>query len=140
MQTEVKIKATHASDSSEPPSVASPQKIINEMFESRTDGIDLILSQQFTPANSSPFQSRRMPNPPLSSSIKFSSFPSPCGLTLPFDSQIASSPDLHPTPQLYDREACVTTVSTLGHEHLTVVGLIVQCFLQFIKKTAKHPS
>ena len=59
----VRIKATHASDSSEPSSVSSTQKMINELFESRLDGIDRILSQQSTPANSAPFQSRGMPNP-----------------------------------------------------------------------------
>ena len=42
----IKVKATHASDSSEQPFFSSSQRILSEMFESHLDGIDRILSLQ----------------------------------------------------------------------------------------------
>ena len=59
----VRVKATPVSDLSESSAVLPSQIMINEMFESRLDGIDQVLSQQYTPATNTPLQSRRTPNP-----------------------------------------------------------------------------
>ena len=59
----VRVKATLISELSDSSFVSPPQKMINEMFESRLDGIDQVLPQQST---NTPLRPRRTPNPAFS--------------------------------------------------------------------------